>query len=111
LYAKGLVERECPPEIASSFRTFDVEKVFDLRLSDSFVALATNPQSFTVTSAYDTILEFINSFTKEVSTQGRKKRLSRELRELLATTRRVERLWREDPFSEEGKVRDLEGWS
>ncbi len=39
---------------------------------------------------------------------GQKERLSRDLRELLATTRRVERLWRKDPFSEEGKIRGLE---
>ncbi len=102
------VVRDAPTEVDGSFSTIDIEKVLNLHLSDDFINLATNPDSFTVTSAYSVILEFINSFTKVVRVTGRKERLSHDLRELLATTRRVERLWRQDPFSEEGKIRGLE---
>jgi hypothetical protein len=108
LLVDGVVERECPPVFDSTFLTFDVDKVLDLHLSEDFLRLATDPQSFTVSSAYSTIIEFIHSVTRRVSTSGRKERLSHELRELLATTRRVERLWRKDPYSDEGKIRGLE---
>jgi hypothetical protein len=88
--------------------TFDVEKVLNLSLPQQLVDLAVNPQEFTVDSAYDTILDFISRYTKKVTVSGKKKRFSQELAELQTTMRRVERLWRQDPFSDEGVIRGKE---
>jgi hypothetical protein len=72
------------------------------------VRLATDPDDFTVASAYDTIVSFIGTYTKKVTVSGKKKRFSQELADLQTTMRRVERLWRADPFSEEGIIRGKE---
>jgi hypothetical protein len=104
----GDVCRAEPPEADSQFLTFDVEKVLNFSAPQRFVDLATDPQDFTVIEAYDTILDFIGRYTKKVTVSGKKKRFSQELAELQTTMRRVERLWRQDPFSDEGVIRGRE---
>jgi hypothetical protein len=87
----------------------DVGALVDLSYTPDLVRLATEPEQFTPSEAYGTILSFISTYTKLVSSShGCRKAYSKDLRELSTTIRRVRRLWAKDKFSERGKIRGAE---
>ncbi len=86
----------------------DLAKVMDLSHTPDLVRLATSAEEFTPHLAYSTVVDFISTYTRKVTSHSRKAAYSKELRELMTTIRRVRRLWARDKFSERGKIRGAE---
>ncbi len=52
---------------ANTVRMFDLDRLLDLEHSEAILALANQPEDFTVRSAFNAILEFVDQFTEVVT--------------------------------------------
>jgi exonuclease III len=74
--------------------SFDVDRVLEIAHTDALVALATDPSSFTVREAYETILDFVSTYTVTRVVQASPNvtpGLHPRLRDIRKRARRIER--------------------
>ncbi len=75
--------------------TFDLEKLLDVSIPDSLLAVLDDPDTVNAESAYTSLLDFIRTYTKQTRTctPGRRETgEGRELKELRRVVRKVERM-------------------
>jgi hypothetical protein len=73
---------------------FDIDKIATLSHTDALVQLATNPEDFTVRTAYDAILEFVGTYTVTRTSSSRCEKndeLPPRLKAIRRVARRIER--------------------